>query len=391
MSEGEIAHRVGALHRSGIRRVMALAAERERLGHKIIHLEVGQPDFPTPPHIIEACFQAARAGAIGYTPNAGITSLREAVAERVTSRTGRTVTARNVCITSGAVNAIMLALAAVVQPGAEVLIPDPGWPNYRSAVTLVGGRCIPYPMNRRNEFKLDIEALERLITPATVAILVNSPSNPTGTVLSRDEVLAIQTVARERNLWVISDEVYEDFVFDGVKHQTFFTSDTDYRSLLVSGASKSWAMTGFRIGWLVGDPKVIDAAAALAEPQTSCPSNLSQVAAEVAVRGPQATVETMRLAYEARAVIVEDSLKDSGLLLARPKGAFYAMIDTRSTGMTDDRFVEALMAEEGVAVAPGDTFGQQAAGSIRVSLASAAIELSAGLSRIERFISKARQ
>lgn len=381
-----IADRVGQLHRSGIRAVMALAAQRAQSGREVIRLEVGQPDFPTPAHIVEAAVKAARDGLTGYTPNAGIPSLREAVAARVATRSGRPVTAENVCITSGAVMAIQLALLALIEPGDEVLLPDPGWPNYRSAVMLAGGVATSYPLDPAQGFALDAEVIAAHITPRTRVIIINSPGNPTGATFGAAEIKALLELARRHNLFVISDEVYEDFVFDGAKHVTAFTPAADDRVILVSGASKSYAMTGWRIGWLVAHPAITAAAAALVEPQTSCPSSLSQVAAEAAVCGPQDVVELMRATYERRARLLSDKLAGTGLLLARPAGAFYAMIDIRKSGRPAETFVRDLLEATGVAVAPGDTFGQVSANSVRLSLASADDEIAEGLSRLIAYL-----
>ena len=384
MSEQNIASRIDRLTRSGIRAVMHLAAERERLGHRVLHLEVGQPDFATPAYILDAVAKAMQNGLAGYTPNAGIPSLREAVAERVTTRSGRPVSPDCVCITTGAVMGLMLALMSVVEQGDEVLVPDPGWPNYRSAVTLAGGTVVPFSLDADRNFAPDLAQLEALVTPRTRALMINSPGNPTGGVMSAEQVRALVEFTERHGIYLVSDEVYEDFVFGGSTHTTAFRPRTD-RVILISGTSKSYSMTGWRIGWLVANPKIAAAAAALVEPLTSCPPTISQIAAEAALRGQQDSVQTMRQAYARRAELAVRLLAPSGRLLGRPKGAFYAMIKVGQPGMDTDAFVRQLLAEQSVAVAPGSTFGDNVSHAVRISLASSEDVIHAGIGRILQF------
>ncbi len=384
MSEQSIASRIDSLTRSGIRAVMQLAAERERQGKRVLHLEVGQPDFPTPEYILNAVTKAMRDGLDGYTPNAGIPSLRELVAERVSQRSARQISPDSVCITSGAVMALMLALMSVVEPGDEVLVPDPGWPNYRSAVTLAGGAVIPFRLDPDRNFAPDFAALESLVTPRTKALMINNPGNPTGGVMTGEQVRSLVDFTESHGLYLISDEVYEDFVFGYATHSTAYRPGTD-RVILVSGTSKSFAMTGWRIGWLVADRQVAAAAAALVEPLTSCPSTISQVAALAALRGPFDSVETMRQAYAHRVNLAVKLLAPSGRLLGQPKGAFYAMIRVGDPGIDADDVVRRLLAEHSVAVAPGSTFGETVSNAIRISLASSEDVIQDGIGRILQF------
>jgi aspartate aminotransferase/aminotransferase len=384
MFEPGIASRIDRLTRSGIRAVMELAAERERKGERILHLEVGQPDFATPAHIIEAVAKAMRDGLAGYTPNAGLLSLRQAVADRVAERSGRQVPLNCVCITSGAVMALALALISLVDPGDEVLVPDPGWPNYRSAVTLSGGDIVPFRLDPARNFAPDLAEIESLITARTKALMINSPGNPTGAVMTAEQVRALVEFTEARGIYLISDEVYEDFVFGVEGHSTAYQPGAE-RVILVSGASKSFAMTGWRIGWLVADPRIAAASAALVEPLTSCPPTISQVAAEVAVRGPQDSVEAMRVAYAHRAALATRLLEPSGRLLGEPAGAFYAMVKVADDRTDDDDFARRLLAEQSVAVAPGSTFGESVTDAIRISLASPEAVIEEAIGRILQF------
>ncbi|MBB3009840.1 MULTISPECIES: pyridoxal phosphate-dependent aminotransferase [Cupriavidus] len=379
------ASRIETLTRSGIRRVMQLSAAAEARGEKVIHLEVGQPDFPTPAHIQDAAAKAVKEGKTGYTACAGIPELRVAVAERVSSRTGRKVSSNEVLITSGAVNAIYLALSSILESGDEVLVPDPAWPNYHSGVSLAEGKSIRYPLLAHEKYEPDFEALERLVTPRTRVIFVNTPGNPTGVSWSRKTMTSMAEFAERHGLYILSDEVYEDMVYEG-RHVSMLEIAPIHRVLLVSGTSKSYAMTGWRIGWLIADAEIINAAAAFVEPTTSCAASPSQYAALEAVNGPQDSVDDMRRIYHDRMMRVQDRLQDAGILLAAPTGGMFAMLDISATEMTSDVFVERLLAEKGVAAAPGSTFGPSSERSIRISFATAIEDLQQGVDAIIDFV-----
>lgn len=377
-----IASRVDQLFPSGIRTMMALAAERRRMGLPVLQMEAGQPNFPTPPHIVDAACEAARNGFTGYTPNTGIPSLQTAVAERVNTRNGLALGKDNVCITAGAVMGLYLALMATIEPGDEVLVPDPGWPNYHSAVTLAGGRSVPYALQADAGYRLRIEDLAKAVTTRTRAVIINSPGNPTGAVFPADCMRELLNFAGQHRLLVISDEVYEDFVFEGA-HSSVLMNGLDKNLIVVSGASKSYSMTGWRLGWMVADAEIIAAAAKLVEPVVSCPSSLSQVAAETALRGSQDCVTHMREAYARGARHVIDILQPSGLLVVEPAGAFYALVNVSRSGIASDAFARRLLQTAGVAVAPGSTFGQNTADMVRISTACSEEDLVRGCTIIK--------
>ena len=379
-----IASRIDSLFPSGIRAVMAMARERAASGLPVLHMEVGEPHFPTPTHIVEAAAEAARKGLTGYTPNAGVEGLRQAVADRVKERNGIAVEMENVCITSGAVMGLFLALMAVIEPGDEVLVPDPGWPNYLSSVSLAGGLSVRYQLRSESRYTLELGELASRVSPRTRAIIVNFPGNPTGGVISRERMRELVRFADEHDLYVISDEVYEDFVFAGGSHHSVLGDGLGDRLIMVSGASKSYSMTGWRIGWMVSQRPIIDAAVRLVEPLTSCPSSLSQVAAEAALRGPQDCVTEMRESYEQASRHVNNVLGPAGLLPSVPAGAFYALVNVASSGIGLD-FSTRLLRERGVAVAPGSTFGPTSSGSIRISTAMESADLIRGCTIIKDF------
>jgi aspartate/methionine/tyrosine aminotransferase len=357
-----------ALPRSGIREVMDLARQME----DVIVLVVGEPSFNTPAHIIDAAAIAAHAGTTKYTPNAGLPGIRAAVAERYNRKWDRPVTPAEVLVTAGAVNALAAIVAAIAEEGDEILIPDPGWPNYVAMIELARTVPVRYPLPPEQGYLPDLAKLEALVTPRTKAIVINNPSNPTGAVFPEATVRGLVELAKQHDLWLISDEVYEDLIFEG-EHVPAARFDPE-RVITVSGASKSYAMTGWRIGWAIMQPELV-----------SCPSAVSQAAAEAAVRGPQHAVEEMRIAYQRRRDLVREILEPTGLLPTIPEGAFYALVDLRAAGIPSRDLSRMLLEEERVAAAPGSTFGDVAEGMVRISLATAEDDLAEGCRRIIRF------
>jgi aspartate/methionine/tyrosine aminotransferase len=368
-----------ALPRSGIREVMDLARQMD----DVIVLVVGEPSFNTPAHIIDAAANAAHAGTTKYTPNAGLPGIRAAVAERYTKKFGRPVAPAEVLVTAGAVNALAALVAAIAEEGDEILIPDPGWPNLVAMIELARAVPVRYPMLPERGYVPDVADVEARVTPRTKAIIINNPSNPTGAVFPEATVRALVDLARKHDLWLIADEIYEDLVFAGV-HVPAARFD-DERVITVSGASKSYAMTGWRIGWAITNPELVALCGKIQEALVSCPSAVSQAAAEAAVRGPQDAVEEMRQAYLRRRDLVRDILEPAGLLPTLPQGAFYALVDLRRAGIPSRDLSRMLLEEERVAAAPGSTFGEVAEGMVRISLATADDDLAEGCRRIVRF------
>jgi aspartate aminotransferase/aminotransferase len=366
--------------RSGVRVLMEMAAQVP----DCIHLEVGEPDFPTPPHIVEAAYEAARQGFTKYTSNAGLPSLRETIAAKVRRANGFTCSPDQVVVTPGAVAALALGVLTVAGRDDEVLIPDPGWPNYQAMVALAGARPVRFTLHADHGFQPDPDEIASLVTPRTKAILVNSPGNPTGGVFSPEIAEGLVRLAARRDLYVITDEVYEAFVFEG-EHIPLGRFDGEGRVLSIFGFSKTYAMTGWRLGYLVATAELAARAASLLEPFASCASSVSQKAGEAALLGPQDCVCQFRDAYRVRRDLVRDTLAGTGLLAAVPRGAFYALLDVSPTGLTAMDFAKALLEKEKVAVTPCESFGPAGAGKVRISFATADDLLKEGLSRIARF------
>ncbi len=378
----KLSQRADRIPRSAIREIMAMAAGRD----DVIHLEVGEPDFITPSHIMERSFDAVRGGATRYTGNAGLPSLRAAIAARVTNRSGVDVAPGQVVVTVGAIGALYASLMAVLDPGDEVLIPDPGWPNYEAIAVLAGASAVRYKLHPDRGFAPDPDEIASLIGPRTKAIVVNSPGNPTGSVFPADVVAAIGRIASRTGVFIISDEVYEDIVFDGARHVSFAEHTPADRLFLVSGASKSYAMTGWRLGWVVCPADAVSIAEKLQEPVVSCAPTPSQVAAEAALTGPQDEVAKGCALFQRRRDIFVEEIGSTGRMAAVPRGAFYGLVDigqardTAGGGVLG--FAKRLLVEHGVAVVPGDTFGPSTAGMVRVAFTIEDERLRDGLKRL---------
>ena len=374
-----------SIPRSGIRELMDLAWRTPG----VIHLEVGEPDFATPDHVLEA---AARAGAEGYTkytPNAGIPEVREAFASKVNAHNGFIAAPDNVVVTVGAINALFQSIMVLCDPGDAILIPDPGWPNYEIVAKAVGVRPVRYPLMPDAGFAPDLEALEAAAaTPGAKALIMNSPGNPTGAVFDRNTQEHMLEIAQRHDLWLISDECYEDIVFEG-PHVSPASIASPERVISVYSMSKSYAMTGWRVGYAVAPREVAEMMAKLAEAVTACVAGVAQKAAQAAVEGDQTCVAEMRGAYQRRRDLAADRLEEADMLVARPQGAFYVMVDVSAAEQDGYDLCRQLVTEHGVAAAPGETFGPTGAGLIRVSLAAADENVRTGVERIVAAIATA--
>ena len=369
------------MRRSGIREIMDLAQGMP----DVIHLEVGQPGFPTPKHIVQAAERAIEEGFTKYTANAGLPSLREAIVSKLNRVNGLEVGVEQVVVTTGAVGGLATALMAIVEPGEEVLIPDPGWPNFGMIVTCSYGLAKPYPLFQEDGFLPRIETLEELVTKRSKVLLINSPSNPTGAVFPVELVQSLVDFAVRHDLYLVADEVYEQLVFEA-EHVSPGRFDLDGRVVGVHSLSKTYSMTGWRVGYAVASEAVARLIAKLQEPFFSCASSISQKAAEAALEGPQDCVAEMRREYRENRDLTARMLEDAGLEFIRPMGTFYTLVDITPFGMDSYTFARELLQREGVAVAPGSTFGPSADGYIRVSLAPTAREIREGLTRLASFV-----
>ena len=371
------------MRRSGIREIMDLAQRMP----DVVHLEVGEPGFPTPEHIVQAAQRAMEEGFTKYTPNAGLLSLREQIVVKLATVNGLEASVENVVVTTGAVGGLATALMAILEPGEEVLIPDPGWPNFEMMVICSHGIPRYYPLSQENGFWPRIELLEDVVTPACKAIIVNSPSNPTGAVFPAELVEALVDFAVRHDLYLVADEVYEQLVF-GAEHVSPGIFDLDGRVVGVHSFSKTYAMTGWRVGYAVAAQSVSGYIAKLQEPFFSCASSVSQKAAEAALLGSQDCVAEMRKQYQEHRDLATRLLTDAGLAFVEPEGTFYTLVDISPFNTESYVFAKRLLQDAGVAVAPGRTFGPSGDGYIRVSLAPTAGEIREGLTRLASFVGK---
>jgi aspartate aminotransferase/aminotransferase len=285
---------------------------------------------------------------------------------------------------------VSTAFMATLEPGDEVLLPDPGWPNYHMAISVLHGKMVPYTLRPENQFLPDLDELEKLVSPRTRLLLICTPSNPTGQVYDAALMQRLMAFADRHDLYLLSDEIYGDIVFDQ-PHASALPFDREGRGLIISGMSKSYAMTGFRVGFTRARPEYIELAAKLQEPFVSCGSGFSQLAAAEALDGPQEGVEEMRLAYKRRRDVALEVLRQYGLYQYSPGGAFYLLVDISSTGLSSRDFTVRLLQEKKVAVAPGSTFGEISKGHVRISIASAEENIREGVKRICELVRAARR
>ena len=370
----QISEIAASLPASGIREITELALARPGA----LRLEIGEPCFDTPPHIVEAAARAARDGFTRYTAGPGIMALREAISAKLARINGLDVPAERVIVTHGAMSGLLTSFAAVLQPGDEVLLPDPGWPNWEMMVRLLGAFPRRYALSGAVGFVPDMAAVEAAISPRTRAVVVNSPSNPTGAVYPAAVLEQFVELARRHDLWLVSDECYDEMCFDA-PHVSTARFDRDGRVISVFSCSKTYAMTGWRVGYIAAPPALAGTLAKLQQPVLANVCAVSQMAALEALTGPQDCVATMRDHYRARRDEAMAMLAARGIAGYRPQGAFYLMLDV---GAESSRFARTLLETCNVAVAPGAAFGDAASSHVRIALCVEADVLAQGLSAV---------
>ena len=357
-----------------------------------IHLEVGEPNVDTPLSIRKAAEEAMANGWTHYTANAGLRSLREAIASDMKTKYQVDTDIDEIVVTTGAVTALTVSLLALVDPGEEVLIPDPAWPNYELMTLMQGAKPVFYPLKAEHGFVPDVEQLDKLVTEKTKVIMINTPGNPTGAVFSETDIIKLLEFAKKHDLYVISDEVYDGIVFDGKKHLSPKTYDTDGRVISIYSFSKSYAMTGWRVGYAVAAKEIIALMTKLIEPVISCAPAFAQKAAEVALKQEAGFLTEMAKVYETRRDKAYRLFEEENIKAYKPQGAFYMMVDISEAGFsTSETFALQLLEKEKVAVGPGDTFGETTKQMIRISLATEENELLEGVKRICRFIKNVKR
>jgi len=385
VSQSYISERVNALPPSGIRKFFDLLSSIEG----VISLGVGEPDFVTPWHIREAAIYSLEKGYTMYTSNKGMPELRAELAKHFESRHGLSYDPEDdILITVGVSEGLDLAMRAILNPGDEVIMPEPCYVAYPASVSLAGGTPIQVPTSEVNDFKITANDIEPRITQRTKAILIGYPCNPTGAVLSKEELMQIAELAKRYNLLVISDEVYGRLVY-GVEHTCLATlPGMRERTILLNGFSKAYAMTGWRIGYAASDKEIIGAMTKIHQYTILCAPIMGQMAAIEALKANDDEVEAMVREYDRRRRVIVKGFRDIGLSCFEPRGAFYAFPSIKVTGMTSEEFAEKLLIEEKVAVVPGSVFGQCGEGYIRCCYATSLPEIEEALKRMGRFIQR---
>jgi aspartate/methionine/tyrosine aminotransferase len=371
--------------------VLARATELAFQGRDIINLGIGQPDFPTPPHIVEAAMKALRDGHHGYTPATGILPLREAVAGDLNRRFGVDVSPDNVMVVPGGKVTMFAAILMFGEPGAEILYPDPGFPIYRSMIEYTGATPVPVPIREENGFAFSAEETLGLITPKTRLLILNSPANPTGGVTPKAEIeKLVAGLARYPDVAILSDEIYGTMTYDGEEHVSLLSyPELRDRLIHLDGASKTYAMTGWRLGWSVWPKKLYDMARKLAVNSFSCVNAPTQWAGVAALTGSQDAVTQMVAEFDRRrALVVEGLNRLPGVSCITPKGAFYAFPNIAKTGWKAKPLASALLEQAGVATIGGPDFGVHGEGYIRVSYANSAENIARALERMGAFLAE---
>lgn len=369
----QIAERINGVQLFLGRVMFEKAKVLERKGEKLIHFEIGEPDFDTPQHIKEAAKRALDEGYTHYVSNYGLLELRTAIAEKLKKDNNiEADPATEICVTVGSQEAAYLAIMCTIEPGDEVLISDPSYYTYRNCVRLAGGTPISVPLKEKEHFRLNPEELEEKLTPKSKMIVINSPCNPTGSIITEDDLKAIDEIAIKSDLLVLTDEIYEKIIYDGQKHSSIAAlSDDPERIITANGFSKAYAMTGWRIGYMVAGKRIISEAAKIQQSAIGSATTFVQKGAVEALRGPQNAVRKMVDEFARRRDIIVDRLEDvRGLSLIKPKGAFYVFAGIKELGKSSQELAELLLNEAKVVTTPGIAFGENGEGFIRISCAT---------------------
>ena len=380
---------IAKMRPSPIRRIYEKAMQMD----DVVFFSLGEPDFDTPPQVVEAAIESLRRGETHYTPNAGLPELREAIADNLREYDGVVYNPdSDIAVTSGGMEALVLSLMAIVEPGDEVILADPSYTNYRDQIAICKGVPVYVPVREENGFQFDMAELRRAVTDKTRAIMVNTPSNPTGAVASRERLAEIAEIAREQDLWVIFDEVYKHLFYgDSPFVNVASLPGMRERTLVLDSCSKTYAMTGWRVGWVAGPAAVVGNMPKIQENICSCVPAFVQRGAVCALRTARNDVVRMNREYRARRdVIVAGINAIPGLTARTPEGAFYLFVNIRETGLSSEAFAMRLLEEGRVALSPGSAFGPSGEGYVRISYASSIDNLRKGVERIAGFMRKLR-
>ncbi|MGA9640863.1 MAG: pyridoxal phosphate-dependent aminotransferase [Terriglobales bacterium] len=369
--------------------VLNRARALEKQGKEIVHLEIGEPDFDTPENVIDAAVNALHHGWTHYGPAAGLPDLRQTIAEYVSSTRHVPVSSDEVVVVPGGKPIIFFSILALIDEGDEVIYPNPGFPIYESMINYVGGRAVPIPLREERDFSVDVEELASLISDRTKLIILNSPHNPTGGMLTKRDILGIADAIGDRNIMVLSDEIYSRLIFEGEEFSIMSVPGFKERTILLDGFSKTYAMTGWRMGYGVMRADLASQVARLMTNSNSCTASFTQVAGIEALRGDQGSVDKMNHEFRRRRdVFVAGLNKIKGFSCRLPKGAFYTFPNITKTGWPSKKLADALLEEAGVACLAGTAFGAYGEGYLRFSVANSLENLNKALAKIEAWTAK---
>lgn len=371
--------------------VLAKAKQLEASGEDIVHLEIGEPDFDTPGNIIDSAVKALKSGWTHYGPSAGLPELREAIAQEVTKTRGVKVDPAQVVVTPGGKPIMFFALLALIDDGDEVIYPNPGFPIYESVINFIGAKAVPIKLKEENQFRLDVNELADLVSSKTRMIVINSPQNPTGSVLTENDLKAIAEIAIKNDVIVLSDEIYSRIHYSGSHHSIYSIADMPARTIILDGYSKTYAMTGWRLGYGVMPADLADQVAKLQTNCNSCTASFTQIAGIEGLKGPQDQVDKMVAQFLKRREIVVKGLNDiENVSCQVPEGAFYAFPNVSGFGIKSSELADRILKEAGVAVLSGTSFGAYGEGYIRISYANSIANIEKALGRLKEFFSKIR-
>ena len=383
-----VANRMSLLGTESAFDVLAKAKALEAQGKDIIHLEIGEPDFETPPHIKHAAAQALQNGYTHYVPTPGIPEVRQSVARNVGERRGLDVDWERVIITPGAKPIMFFTLLALAEPGGEVIYPDPGFPIYKSMINFCGAKAVPMRLREESQFHPDLGEFATLVNRNTQVVILNSPHNPCGSILSSEELERIAAIVREQSdAYILSDEVYKDLLYNGHHVSIAKMPGMADRTIILDGLSKSYAMTGWRLGYGVFPEPLVEHITKLAVNSVSCASAFSQMAIIAALEGPQDSVSAMREEFKKRRDVVVEGLQViPGIICPKPEGAFYAFPSIKGTGLSSMEFETKALEEAGVAVLSGSAFGDYGEGYMRLSYANSVENLQKAMYRLNMMV-----
>jgi len=385
----KLAQRMSHLGTETAFEVLARAKQLEKEGKEIVHLEIGEPDFNTPQNITDAAIEALKEGYTHYGPSAGLPELREVIARYVADTRKILVDPDEVVVTPGGKPIMFFSILALVDEGDEVIYPNPGFPIYESVIEFLGAKPVPIQLREENDFRLDIAELKKLVTPKTKLIIINSPQNPTGGILTLEDLKAIADIALSKNIQVLSDEIYSRILYEGKHHSIASLPDMKDRTIILDGLSKTYAMTGWRIGYGVMNKSLAPHIARLMTNSNSCTASFTQRAAIEAIAGDQSEVDKMVKEFKRRRDVIVKGLCDiPKLSCPSPKGAFYVFPNVKKIGWDTKKLADALLNEAGVAVLSGTAFGKFGEGYLRLSYANSVENINKALERMRKFLAK---